>query len=158
MVTVTPWITVRIAATYRSRCVGFQYLPMRRTSQGREAIEPGAHAVPVLRANAAKLGNPANLILHALPFRMVLPRLDGVELLFADPPFAWYADDAGTIAELLRLGAGCLAPAARFVIRGERGVDLPELPAGLVERDRRAYGRSWLALLQPGAADPGASR
>ena len=48
--------------------------------------------------------------------------------------------------------AGCLAPAGRFVIRGERGVDLPEMPEGLVERDRRTYGRSWLALLQPGAS------
>ena len=142
-------------------CAGsgaFAFEALSRGARRVEAIEPGAHAVPVLRANAAKLGNPPNLVLHARPFRAVLPRLDGVDLLFADPPFAWYADDAGLIAELLRLGAGCLAPAGRFVIRGERGVDLPELPAGLVERDRRAYGRSWLALLQPGAADPGASR
>ena len=142
-------------------CAGsgaFAFEALSRGARRVEAIEPGAHAVPVLRANAAKLGNPPNLVLHARPLGAVLPRLDGVDLLFADPPFAWYADDAGTIAELLRLGAGCLAPAARFVIRGERGVDLPELPAGLVERDRRAYGRSWLALLQPGAAETGPSR
>jgi len=44
------------------------------------------------------------------------------------------------------------------VIRGERGVDLPEMPAGLVERERRAYGRSWLALLERDAADRGPLR
>ena len=123
-----------------------------------EAIEPGPQAVPVLRANAAKLGNPPNVVLHARPFRAVLPRLHGVDLLFADPPFAWYADDPALVAELLRLGARCLAPAGRLVIRGERGVDLPEMPAGLVERERRAYGRSWLALLERDAADRGPLR
>src|SRR5229473_889647 len=105
-------------------CAGsgaFAFEALSRGARRVEAIEPGAHAVPVLRANAAKLGNPPNLVLHARPFRAVLLRLDG----------------------------GCLAPAGRFVIRGERGVDLPEMPAGLVERDRRAYGRSWLALFQP---------
>src|SRR5207249_662550 len=81
-----------------------------------EAIEPGPQAVPVLRANAAKLGNPPNVILHARPFRAVLPRLHGVDLLFADPPFAWYADDPALVAELLRLGARCLAPAGPPVV------------------------------------------
>ena len=57
------------------------------------------------------------------------------------------------LAELLRLGARCLAPAGRLVIRGERGGDLPEMPAGLVEGERRVYGRSWLALLQRSGAD-----
>ena len=65
---------------------------------------------------------------------------------------------SGLVAELLRLGARCLAPAGRLVIRGERGVDLPEMPAGLVERERRAYGRSWLALLERDAADRGPLR
>jgi len=112
-----------------------------------DAIEPGRHAVPILRANAAKLGNPRGLVVHALPFQAVLPRLDGVDLVFADPPFAWYRNGAVQIAELLRLGARALAPAGRLVIRGERGADLPETSAGLVERERRTYGRSWIALL-----------
>jgi 16S rRNA G966 N2-methylase RsmD len=104
--------------------------------------------VPVLRANAAKLGNPPGLVVHALPFQTVLPRLHGVDLVFADPPFAWYRDDAAPIAELLRLGTQALAPGGRLVIRGERGHDLPQMPAGLVERERRTYGRSWLAWLE----------
>ena len=142
-------------------CAGsgaFAFEALSRGARRVEAIEPGAHALPVLRANAARLGNPPNLVLHARPLRAVLPRLHGVDLLFADPPFAWYANEPGAIAELLRLGARCLAPAGRLVIRGERGADLPELPAGLVERDRRAHGRSWLALLERGAAETDASR
>src|SRR5947199_2149806 len=137
-------------------CAGsgaFTFEALSRGARRVEAIEPGPHAVPVLRANAAKLGAPPNLVLHPLPFRAVLPRLHAVDLLFADPPFAWYADDPGLVAELLRLGARCLAPAGRLVIRGERGGDLPEMPAGLVEGERRVYGRSWLALLQRSGAD-----
>ena len=114
--------------------------------------------MPVLRANAAKLGNPAGLVLHPLPFETVLPRLHDVDLVFADPPFAWYTRERGRIAELVRLGVSCLAPAGRLVIRGERGVDLPGMPAGIVERQRRTYGRSWLARLERDAADtPAAS-
>jgi 16S rRNA (guanine(966)-N(2))-methyltransferase RsmD len=137
-------------------CAGsgaFAFEALSRGARRVEAIEPGRHAVPVLRANAAKLGNPPGLVLHPLPFQSVLPRLHGVDLLFADPPFAWYANDPGSITELLRLGAQSLAPAGRLVIRGERGVDLPDMPAGLVEQERRAYGRSWVAVLGRAAAD-----
>ena len=102
----------------------------------------------MLRANATKLGNPAGFALHAEAFEHVLPRLRDVDLVFADPPFPWYRDGGATIASLLRLGARALAPDGRLVIRGERGVDLPDVPAGLVERDRRTYGRSWLAAFE----------
>jgi len=132
-------------------CAGsgaFAFEALSRGASRVEAIEPGRHAVPILRANAAKLGNPAGLVVHALPFRAVLPTLHDVDLVFADPPFPWYRDGGAQIAEILRLGARALAPAGRLVIRGERGADLPERP-DLVERDRRAHGRSWLALLQP---------
>src|SRR5438477_4447271 len=81
-------------------CAGsgaFAFEALSRGARQVDAIEPAAHAVPVLRANAAKLGDPPNLVLHARPFGAVLPRLDGVDLLFADPPFAWYADEPGTI-------------------------------------------------------------
>jgi len=44
--------------------------PGRPTGGGDRA---GPHAVPVLQANAAKLGNPPNVVLHARPFRAVLP-------------------------------------------------------------------------------------
>src|SRR6059058_3925724 len=72
-------------------CAGsgaFTFEALSRGARRVEAIEPGPHAVPVLRANAAKLGAPTNLVLHPLPFRAVLPRLHAVDLLFADPPFA----------------------------------------------------------------------
>ncbi|HLY37920.1 MAG TPA: RsmD family RNA methyltransferase [Candidatus Binatia bacterium] len=134
-------------------CAGsgaFAFEALSRGARQVDAIEPGAHAVPVLRANAAKLGDPAELVIHAAPFRTVLPRLHDVDLVFADPPFPWYRDGGDEIGALLRLGAGVLAPRGRLVIRGERGADLPEPPSGLVERERRTYGRSWLARLERG--------
>ena len=141
-------------------CAGsgaFAFEALSRGARRVELIEPGRQAVPVLRANAAKLGNPSALVLHPLPFQAALPRLHGVDLIFADPPFAWYADDPGTITELVRLCAHALSPAGRLVLRGERGVSLPALPAGLVEGERRTYGRSWLALLRR-VGDPGAGQ
>ena len=132
-------------------CAGsgaFSFEALSRGASCVEAIESGPHALPVLRANAAKLGNPPGFVVHARPFQAVLPRLGDVDLVFADPPFAWYTDDPKSITELLRLGAGCLAPDGRLVIRGERGIDLPETPVCLVERERRPYGRSWLALFE----------
>ena len=131
-------------------CAGsgaFAFDALSRGARRVEVIEPGRHAVPVLRANAAKLGNPSGLILHPLPFQAVLPRLRDVDLIFADPPFPWYADDARMISELLRLGTRALSAGGRLVLRGERGASLPEMPVGLVEGERRTYGRSWLALL-----------
>jgi 16S rRNA (guanine966-N2)-methyltransferase len=132
-------------------CAGsgaFTFEALSRGASRVEAIEPGAHAVPVLKANAARLGNPAGLVVHTRHFEEVLPRLRNLDLVFADPPFAWYADGARPIAALLRLAAAALAPGGRLVVRGERGADLPALPEGLAEVERRLYGRSWLALLR----------
>jgi 16S rRNA (guanine966-N2)-methyltransferase len=132
-------------------CAGsgaFTFEALSRGARRVDAIEPGAHALPVLRANAAKLGHPAALAIHARGFEDVLPRLRDVDLIFCDPPFAWYADGGSHVATLLGLGASALARDGRLVIRGERGADLPALPAGLREAERRVYGRSWLALLR----------
>jgi 16S rRNA (guanine966-N2)-methyltransferase len=133
-------------------CAGsgaFAFEALSRGASRVEAIEPGRHAVPVLRANAARLGNPAGLVMHARSFQDVLPEVHDVDLVFGDPPFRWYRGGAAPIVELLRLGARALAPEGRFVIRGERGSDLPELPPGLAEHERRLYGRSWVAMLRP---------
>lgn len=131
-------------------CAGsgsFAFEALSRGASRVEMIEPERQAVSVLRANAAKLGDPPALVLHPLPFQAVLSRLRDVDLIFADPPFPWYANDPGKIADLLRLGAQALAPTGRLVLRGERGVPLPELPEMLTLDERRTYGRSWLALL-----------
>ena len=137
-------------------CAGsgaFAFEALSRGARRVDAIEPGAHALPVLRANAAKLGNPTSLVIHAAPFETALPRLRDVDLIFADPPFAWYAGDGGPIAEILRLGADALAPDGRLVLRGERGADRPEVPPALHEVERRAYGRSWLAAFRRADAE-----
>jgi 16S rRNA (guanine966-N2)-methyltransferase len=153
------WLGQRMDGLHVADCCAgsgaFAFEALSRGARRVEMIEPGQQAVPVLRANAARLGNPSALILHPLPFQAVLPRLRDIDLIFADPPFAWYADDAARITELLRLGARALAPAGRLVLRGERAVCPPELPASLVEVEHRTYGRSWVALLQR-AVDTGA--
>jgi 16S rRNA (guanine966-N2)-methyltransferase len=139
-------------------CAGsgaFSFEALSRGASRVEAIEPGAHAVPVLRTNAARLGNPPGFVLHAQPLRSVLPRLHDVDLVFADPPFPWYRDGAAPIRELLRLAARALSPTGRLIIRGERGAELPDAATDLSEHDRRAYGRSWLALLRPHVASAG---
>jgi 16S rRNA (guanine966-N2)-methyltransferase len=132
-------------------CAGsgaFTFEALSRGASRVDAIEPGQHALPVLRANAAKLGSPTALVIHARGFEDVLPRLRGVDLIFCDPPFPWYANGGRQIAEILRRGSAALARDGRLVIRGERGAELPVLPEGLVEAERRTYGRSWLALLR----------
>jgi 16S rRNA (guanine966-N2)-methyltransferase len=149
------WLGQRLDGLHVADCCAgsgaFAFEALSRGARRVELIEPGRHALPILRANAAKLGNPQALVLHARPFQDVLPHLRDLDLVFADPPFPWYAGDAETIADLLRLGAGALAPSGRLVLRGERGVDLPALPPDLVEVERRTYGRSWLALLRRAA-------
>jgi hypothetical protein len=48
---------------------------------------------------------------------------------------------------LLRLAMAAMSSKGRLVIRGERGHDLPSLPPGLRESERRFYGRSWVVVL-----------
>jgi 16S rRNA G966 N2-methylase RsmD len=92
------------------------------------------------------------LHLHAKGFERVLPKLSGLDLVFCDPPFPWFRDERERLTEMLRLAGAALGPDGLVVIRGERGEDLPE--HGLVERDRRDYGRSWIALLQDRGLQP----
>src|SRR5438477_621497 len=61
-------------------CAGsgaFAFEALSRGAGRVDAIEPGRHALPALRVNAAKLGNPPGLVVHALPLETVLPRLGG---------------------------------------------------------------------------------
>ena len=145
------WLGQRLDALHVVDCCAgsgaFAFEALSRGARRVDAIDPGAHAVPVLRTNAARLGDPAGLVVHPASFRDVLPRLHDVDLVFADPPFPWYRGGGAEIGELLRLGGRALSPGGRLVIRGERGADLPGLPADLVERERRTYGRSWLAMM-----------
>ena len=89
-------------------CAGSGSFACEAASRGAEmvhAIEPGAHALPALRANAKSLGNPRTLVIHPRPFASVLPKLRDIDLIFADPPFPWYQEEPETMRELLDLGA-----------------------------------------------------
>lgn len=111
-------------------------------------IEAGRHAQPALLANLRNCGNPPQVRLQARPFQAVLPLLKNLDLIFADPPFPWFPADP-QLAELLSLGAASLGPKGRFVIRGERGQDLPPLPRTLRKDAHRLYGRSWVSVFVP---------
>lgn len=121
---------------------------MSRGAKNVHLIESGRHAISIIQSNIRALGSPAGLQLHARQFQQVLPTLSGLDLIFADPPFPWFSDDREALSELLRLAAVALGSKGRLVIRGERGHDLPALPPGLREAERRFYGRSWVVVLQ----------
>lgn len=133
-------------------CAGSGSFGFEALSRGAAAvhlIESGRHAISILQANHKGLGSPAAVHLHTRPFQAVLPGLKGLDLVFCDPPFPWFTAEPATLGELLRLAGGALAPKGRLVVRGERGHDLPALPPGLRESERRFYGRSWVAVMVP---------
>jgi len=121
---------------------------MSRGAKTVHLIECGRHAISIIQGNLRALGSPAGLHLHARQFQQVLPTLSGLDLIFADPPFPWFTDDREALSELLRLAAAALGAKGRLVLRGERSHDLPTLPPGLREAERRFYGRSWVVVLQ----------
>jgi 16S rRNA (guanine966-N2)-methyltransferase len=132
-------------------CAGSGSFGLEAASRGAKAvhlIEAGRHAISIIQANIRAVGSPPGVHLHARPFQPVLPALSGLDLVFADPPFPWFSDDRNALMDLLRLAGNALALKGRLVIRGERGHDLPGLPPGLREAERRFYGRSWVAVLQ----------
>lgn len=132
-------------------CAGSGSFGCEAASRGAKAvhlIESGRHAMSIIQGNIRALGAPAGLQLHPRPFQQVLPTLGGLDLIFADPPFPWFTDDRDALSDLLRLSVAALGSKGRLVVRGERGHDLPALPPGLREAERRFYGRSWVVVLQ----------
>jgi 16S rRNA (guanine966-N2)-methyltransferase len=151
------WLGPLDGAAVADVCAGSGTLGCEALSRGAalvHLIEPGRHAQGALRANARSLGDPAGLKLHARPFQAVLPGLRGLDLILADPPFPWFADEPQTLQELLQLARASLAPKGRLVLRGERGSELSLLPAGLRQEERRFYGRSWVARYSVQATPP----
>ncbi len=133
-------------------CAGSGCLGLELASRGADRVdlvENDAGACAVAADNIAALGAAPVCRLHRGDFRRVLPRLAPADLVFCDPPFPWYASDPAAVAELVRLA---VRRAPRVAIRGERGRPLI-LPDGARESERRDYGRSWIALLEP---DPSA--
>ncbi len=139
-------------------CAGsgsFGFEALSRGASALHLIESSRSAVSILQANLRGLGSPAGVQLHAREFRAVLPGLNGLDLIFCDPPFPWFGLQPETLALLLEQGQGALSANGRLVIRGERGAELPPLPPRLRESARRFYGRSWVAVLVPVPRRPG---
>jgi 16S rRNA (guanine966-N2)-methyltransferase len=111
-------------------------------------IEAGPHALPTIVKNLKALGSPAACTVHGDEFQKILPTLRDLDLIFADPPFPWFADEPQTLSELLRLAMASLQPQGELVIRGERGQSLPVLPNGLLLSERREFARSWIGRYQ----------
>jgi 16S rRNA (guanine966-N2)-methyltransferase len=133
-------------------CAGsgsFGFEALSRGASTLHLIESSRSAVSILQANQRGLGSPSGIQLHARDFKAVLPGLNGLDLIFCDPPFPWFDQQPEALSHLLELGAGALKSSGRLVIRGERGSDLPQLPPRLRESARRFYGRSWVAVLEP---------
>lgn len=129
-------------------CAGSGAFGIEAASRGAaevHLIEPGRHALPTIAANLDHIGRPASIRVHPYRFQAVLPGLSGLDLVFCDPPFPWFADEPELLASLLALAAAAIGPDGAVLIRGEVGHDLPAVPGGLTEHDRRTYGRSWVA-------------
>ncbi|NRA37551.1 MAG: 16S rRNA (guanine(966)-N(2))-methyltransferase RsmD [Planctomycetes bacterium] len=118
-------------------------------------IDNDATAVQCMQKNAETLKALDCCTIHNAPFQHVLPNLKNCDLIFADPPFPWYAEQAELLSELLVLAADSLAADGRFVIRGEKGQNLPALPSSLTCTDQRKYGRSWVMVLRLTATNNG---
>ena len=129
----------------------FAFEALSRGASRVEAIEPGAHALPVLRANAARLGNPAGLVLHARRFEDVLPRLHDVDLVFADPP---YADREAANMVLGSWNSDLLAPEAVMVIEQDSRAEPPVVTERARLMRRYDYGDTALFVFGPAPGRP----
>lgn len=107
-------------------------------------VEAGSHALPALGTNLRAIGSPSAVHLHPHPFQNVLPHLHRLDLVFADPPFPWFAEEPATLSDLLTMAAASLHEDGELVLRGERGQQLPPLPSTLRLSETREYGRSWV--------------
>lgn len=129
-------------------CAGSGAFGIEAASRGAaevHLVEVGRHAIPTIRTNLAKVGDPPQVRLHATTFQQVLPGLRGLDLVFCDPPFPWFREQPAVLVEMLRLAAAAIGPDGVVVVRGEQDQLLP--PHALRERERRDYGRSWVAAL-----------
>ena len=131
-------------------CAGsgsFGFEAASRYASSVHLIDNDPNALKCLHANKALLKNPSQCLICPGRFQSVLKTIDNADLIYADPPFPWYKEDQQQLAEMLASCMASLAHDGRFLIRGDRGQDLPALPAGCIEKKRKKYGRSWIAEL-----------
>ncbi len=131
-------------------CAGSGALGLEALSRGAKslvALDRGAEARRVIRANAADLGLDDRVRVLGGEARAALKRLgragDRFDVVFFDPPY-----DAGLESGVLGalLDGALLASGARVVVEGAKRHALPPVP-GLVRLDDRAYGDTVLYFL-----------
>lgn len=110
-------------------------------------IECDRNALTCLQTNKQTLKSDV-CIIHAQPFQRVLPSLQDLDVIYADPPFPWYREDPKQLAELVLACLNSLAPDGRFLIRGDKGQRLPQLPDDVRVHTEKRYGRSWIVELR----------
>ena len=129
-------------------CSGSGAIAFEAASRGAaeiHAIESDRSALTVLRANAERL-RATQVRVHGLGFERVLPTLSQLDLVFADPPFPWYAEAPERLTLIGTLARAAVTPQGNLLIRGEDGAIVPEMP-GWREAERRQWGGSWTSWL-----------
>lgn len=111
------------------------------------AVEAGPAAVACLRANASSLQTAERHHIHAQRLPAAADRLPPCDLIFMDPPFPWFAEQAQLLATVAESLSKRLKPAGTLLLRGESGAALPPIPHSTVTQTRN-YGRSWVAWIQ----------
>ncbi|MFW5858678.1 MAG: RsmD family RNA methyltransferase [Planctomycetota bacterium] len=133
-------------------CAGSGSFGFEAASRGAVAVDLIEHdpaACALLERNRAGLpGASERCRIHRADACAILPGLGTCDLVFADPPFPWYATQRERLEQLIAAAAAALGEDGRLLLRGERGQDSPSPPTGLRETERRSYGRSWVSLLR----------
>jgi 16S rRNA (guanine966-N2)-methyltransferase len=112
-------------------------------------LDTDAEAVRLARANAAQLGESAQVDIRRADARHPGPAPWPATLAFLDPPYA--SGVAGEALAALAAG-GWLASGAVAVVETGAGED-PAIPSGFESLDQRRYGRGkllFLRCLEPG--------
>jgi len=110
-------------------------------------VEPDPRALGVLRTNVVALGLEASTTIYPVRAELAVKRLPNhsFHLIFLDPPW-----DRGPSVDVWRRLGGLLHPEGLAVLEFAHPHGVPPLnQGGVVEVDRRQYGRTGLLLLAP---------
>ncbi len=132
-------------------CAGSGNFGIETASRGAKKVhlmEPHPVAIETIRKNLKSIGSPTNIQLHTKKFQQVLPDLENIDLLFADPPFPWLAEARDQLDAMLADAAQSIHTNGLIIMRGEKGYAIPTVPEGCFIEEERSYGRSWIITVR----------